>query len=67
MKSFILILCFLIPFGLAYLIKEVEISIYVISVIIILFTIFIISYFKKYNKYAQFSLKSLLFKTKNKN
>ena len=67
MKSFILILCFLFPFGLAYLIKEVELSIYVITLIIILFTIFIISYLNKYNKYAQFSLKSLLIKTKNKN
>ncbi len=67
MKSFILILCFLFPFGLTYLIKEVELSIYVITLIIILFTIFIISYLNKYNKYAQFSLKSLLFKTKNKN
>ena len=67
MKSFILILCFLFPFGLGYLIKEVELSVYVITIIIILFTIFIISYLNKYNKYAQFSLKSLLFKTKDKN
>ena len=39
----------------------------VITLIIILFTVFIISYLNKYNKYDQFSLKSLLFKTKNKN
>jgi len=57
----------LFPFGLAYLIKEVEISIYVITGIIILFTIFIIIYLTKNNKYAQFSLRSFLFKTKNKN
>ena len=67
MKFLILTLCLLLPFALTYLIKEVELSIYVITLIIILFTIFIISYLNKYNKYAQFSLKSLLFKTKNKN
>ncbi len=67
MKYFILILCFLFPFGLAYLIKEVGISIYVITAIIILFTTFIINHLNKNNKYTQFSLKSFFFKTKNKN
>ena len=67
MKFFILILCFLLPFGLAYLIKVTQISIFVIFIIIILFTILVVSYLNKNNKYAQFSLKSFLFKTKKKN
>ena len=67
MKYFILLLCFLLPFGLAYLIRESDISIYVIGTIIILFTIFIMSYLNKNNKYTQFSLKSFFFKSKNKN
>ena len=67
MKFFILILCFLLPFALAYLIKVTQISIFVTFIIIILFTILIISYLNKNNKYAQFSLKSFLFKTKKKN
>ena len=67
MKFFVLLLCFLFPFALAYLIKKVEINIFVITGIIILFTIFIISYLNKNNKYAQFSLKKFFLKTKNKN
>ena len=67
MKFFILILCFLLPFALAYLIKVTQISIFVTFIIIILFTILVISYLNKNNKYAQFSLKSFLFKTKKKN
>ena len=39
MKFFILILCFLFPFALAYLIKATQINIFVTLVIIILFTI----------------------------
>ena len=67
MKFFILILCFLLPFGLAYFIKVTQISIFVTFIIIILFTILVVSYLNKNNKYAQFSLKSFLFKTKKKN
>ena len=70
MKFFILTLCLLLPFALAYLIKETQISIFFTFIIIILFTILVVSYLNKNNKYAQFSLKSLLFKTnktKNKN
>ena len=67
MKFFILILCFLLPFALAYLIKVTQISIFVTFIIIILFTILVVSYLNKNNKYAQFSLKSFLFKTKKKN
>ena len=67
MKFFILILCFLFPFALAYLIKATQISIFVTLVIIILFTILVVSYLNKNNRYAQFSLKNFLFKTKKKN
>jgi len=67
MKFFILILCFLIPFALAYLIKEEKLSIFVTIIIIILFTILMTNYLNKNNKNAQFSLKSFLFKTKKKN
>ena len=67
MKFFILILCFLLPFALAYLIKVTQISIFIIFIIIILFTILVVSYLIKNNRYAQFSLKSFLFKTKKKN
>ena len=67
MKFFILILCFLFPFALAYLIKATQINIFVTLVIIILFTILVVSYLNKNNRYAQFSLKSFLFKTKKKN
>ena len=66
MKFFILILCFLLPFALAYLIKVTQISIFVTFIIIILFTILIISYLNKNNKYAQFSLKKFFFQNKEK-
>ena len=67
MKFFILIISFLLPFALAYLIKTTQISIFVALIIINLFTILIISYLSKNAKYAQFSLKSFFFKTKKKN
>ena len=67
MKYFILLLCFLFPFGLAYLINEVDINFYVITAIIVAFTIFIIGYLNKNNEHTQFSLKSFFFKTKKKN
>ena len=67
MKFFILIISFLLPFALAYLIKTTQISIFVALIIIILFTILVVSYLNKNNGNAQFSLKSFLFKTKKKN
>ena len=66
MKFFILILCFLLPFVLAYLIKVTQISIFVTFIIIILFTILVVSYLNKNNKYAQFSLKSFYLKLRKK-
>jgi len=67
MKFFVILLCFLFPFALAYLIKKVELNIFVSTGIIIFFTIFISSYLNKNSKYAQFSLKKIFFKTNNKN
>ncbi len=67
MRFFILILCFLLPFTLAYLIKGAHLSIFATIIIIILFTILILSYLNKNNNSAQFSLKSFFFKTKKKN
>ena len=67
MKYFILLLCFLFPFGLAYLIKAVQLSIFVTIIIIILFTILILSYLNENNNNAQFHLKSFFFKKNKKN
>ena len=67
MKVFILTLTALLPFILAYLIKEIELSLYYIFILIILFTILILTYLNKNNKHSQFSLKNFFFKTKNKN
>ena len=67
MKYFILLLCFLFPFGLAYLIKAVQLSVFATIIIIILFTILILSYLNKNNNNAQFSLKSFFFKKNKKN
>ena len=67
MKYFILLLCFLFPFGLAYLVKSIQLSIFATIIIIILFTILILSYLNKNNNNAQFSLKSFFFKKNKKN
>ena len=67
MKVFILTLTVLFPFILTYLIKEIELSLYYIFILIILFTILILTYLNKNNKHSQFSLKSFFFKTKKKN
>ena len=67
MKVFILTLTVLFPFILAYLIKEIELNLFYIFILIILFTILILTYLNKNNKHSQFSLKSFLFKTKKKN
>ena len=67
MKVFILTLTFLLPFTLAYLIKEIELSLFYIFVLIILFRILILNYLSKYKTNAQFSLKGFFFKTKKRN
>ena len=67
MRFFILILCFLLPFALAYLIKGAHLSIFETIIIIILFTILILSYLNKNNNNAQFSLKNIFLKKNKKN
>ena len=67
MKVFILTLTVLIPFTLAYLIKEIELSLFYIFILIFLFTILISNYLSKYKKNTQFSLKGFFFKTKKRN
>ena len=67
MKAFVLIFTLLFPFALAYLIKENELSFFSIFILVILFTILIVSYLSTNNKQTQFSLKSVLIKTKKKN
>ena len=62
MKFFIIILSLLLPFFLAYLIKNKDINLIFISVIILIFSMLVVSYLLKNNQTNQFSLKSFLFK-----
>ena len=65
MKFFILILCFLLPFFLAYLSKNKNLDWYYILIIIIAFGILVASYLVKNNEKNQYLWKSFIFK-KNK-
>jgi len=62
MKFFIIILSLLLPFLLAYLIKNKDLNLIFISLIILIFTMLVVSYLLKNNQTNQFSLKSFLFK-----
>ena len=62
MKFFIIILSLLLPFFLAYLIKNKDLNLIFISVIILMFSMLVVSYLLKNNQTYQFSLKSFLFK-----
>ena len=62
MKFFIIILSLLLPFFLAYLIKNKDLNLIFISVIIVMFSMLVVSYLLKNNQTNQFSLKSFLFK-----
>ena len=62
MKFFIIILSLLLPFFLAYLIKNKDLNLIFISVIIVMFSVLVVSYLLKNNQTNQFSLKSFLFK-----
>ena len=62
MKFLIIILSLLLPFFLAYLIKNKDLNLIFISVIILMFSIVVVSYLLKNNQTNQFSLKSFLFK-----
>ena len=66
MKFFILILCFLLPFTLAYLIKNTAINWYTIIIITLLFGLLVASYLIKNNKQNQYSLKNFILKSKIK-
>jgi len=62
MKFFIIIVSLLLPFFLAYLIKNKDLNLIFISVIILMFSMLVVSYLLKNNQTNQFSLKSFLFK-----
>ena len=66
MKFFILLLCFLLPFLLAYLFKNNHFEWYYILTIIILFGILVASYLVKNNEKNQYSWKSFIFKINQK-
>ena len=66
MKFFILILCFLLPFLLAYLFKNNDLEWYYILIIIIAFGILVASYLVKNNEKNQYSWKSFILKNKQK-
>ena len=66
MRFFILILCFILPFILAYLIKNTDINWFTIIIITLLFGLLVASYLIKNNKQNQYSLKSLILKSKTK-
>ncbi len=66
MKFFIIILSLLLPFFLAFLIKNKDLNLIFISVIILMFSMLVVSYLLKNNQTNQFSLKSFLFKKEPK-
>jgi hypothetical protein len=64
MRYFILLLCFLLPFCLAYLIKKTSFDWYYVLIITIMFGLLAASYLIKNNEKNQYSLKNFLFKNK---
>ena len=66
MRFFILIFCFLLPFILAYLIKNTDINWFTIIIITLLFGLLVASYLIKNNKQNQYSLKGFILKSKTK-
>jgi len=66
MKYLIIILSLLLPFFLAYLIKNKDLNLIFISVIILIFSMLVVSYLLKNNQTNQFSLKSFFFKRDSK-
>ena len=64
MKYFILVLCLLLPFCLAYLIRKTNLDWYYVLIITIIFGLLVASYLIKNNQNNQYSLKSFLLKTK---
>ena len=66
MKFFVLLLCFLMPFAMAYLIKTTEVSWYIYLMIPIPFGFLIAYYLISHNDTNQFSWKTVIFKSKFK-
>lgn len=64
MRYFILILCLLLPFCLAYLIKKTNLDWYSVSIITLMFGLLVASYLLKNNEKSQYSLRSFLIKRK---
>ena len=65
-EIFILILCLLLPFTLAYLVKNTDVNWYAIIIITLMFSLLVASYLIKNNKKNQYSLKSFILKSKTK-
>ena len=66
MRFFILVLCMLLPFFLAYLTKKANLDWYYVLIITIMFGLLVASYLIKNNETNQYSLKSFLIKGKTK-
>ncbi len=66
MRYFILVLCMLLPFCLAYLIKNTNLDWYYVLIVTIMFGLLVASYLIKNNEKNQYSLKSFLIKNKIK-
>ena len=66
MKKLIIILSILLPFFLAYLIKNKDLNLTFVSIIIFMFCGLVVSYLTKNNQKNQFSLKSFLLKKSTK-
>ena len=64
MGYLILVLCLLLPFCLAYLIKKVNLDWYSVSIITLMFGLLVASYLLKNNEKSQYSLRSFLIKRK---
>ena len=66
MRYFILVLCMLLPFCLAYLMKSTNLDWYYVLIVTIMFGLLVASYLIKNNEKNQYSLKSFLIKNKIK-
>lgn len=67
MRIYIVLSCFFMPFILAYLIKNTNISWYIYTTISIILVVIVSYYLKKTDNKNQFSLKKTIFKTKYEN
>ena len=65
MKFFIILSCLFMPFGFAYLIKNMELSWYTYVIVPIIFGVIIGFYLINAKADKQFSLKKVIFKSKS--